>query len=224
MKKLGFSGHAHTPFDEEACMSVDETRSYVDEIFRLKAKYAGKIEILCGTEQDYYSDTATNSYDYVIGSVHYVEIGGKYFSVDDTPEILEAGIRACGGDEYVLSERYFALVSDVVNRTGADIIGHFDLITKFGRIDEDNPRYIDAALSAADTLLKTGKPFEINTGAISRGYKSFPYPSLRILKYIAERGGSVILSSDSHSKNTLMFKFTEYEAMAESLGLKVIEL
>ena len=111
-----------------------------------------------------------------------------------------------------------------MRKTGADIIGHFDLLAKLGRIDEDSPRYVDAAISALDVLLATGKPFEINTGAIAKGYKSFPYPSMRFLKYIAQHGGSVILSSDSHSKSTLMFGFREYEALAESLGLKVIEL
>ena len=223
MRKLGFSGHAHTPFDEEACMSVGNTRLYREEILRLKAKYSGQIEILCGIEQDYYSDMPTDGYDYVIGSVHYVEVNGKHLSVDDTPEILDEAIRECGGAD-VLAEKYFALEADVVRRTGADIIGHFDLLAKFGRIEEDSPRYIDAAVSALDVLLAAGKPFEINTGAVARGYKSFPYPSMRFLKYIAQHGGRVILSSDSHSKDTLMYGFREYEALAESLGLAVIEL
>ena len=223
MSKLGFSGHAHTPFDEEACMSLENTRLYREEILRLKAKYSGQIDILCGTEQDYYSDVDTDGYDYVIGSVHYVEASGKHLSVDDTPEILDEAVRECGGAD-ALAEKYFALEADVVRKTGADIIGHFDLLAKLGRIDEDSPRYVDAAISALDVLLATGKPFEINTGAIAKGYKSFPYPSMRFLKYIAQHGGSVILSSDSHSKSTLMFGFREYEALAVSLGLKVIEL
>lgn len=229
MKKLGFSGHSYTPFDEEPCMSPENTRLYRQEVSRLKAKYRAQIEILCGTECDYYSEIDADKYDYVIGSVHYIECGGNFRHVDHTPEMLrEAVDEDFGGDPYALAERYYSLVADVVNRTNADVIGHFDLVAKFnagGRFfDEDNPRYVDAAISAADALLKTGKPFEINTGAISRGYKSFPYPSLRILKYIAEHKGSVILSSDSHSKETLMFQFREYEALAEALGLKVIEL
>lgn len=223
MKKLGFSGHAHTPFDEEACMSIEGTRRYRDEISRLKEKYSGQIAILCGTEQDYYSDFPTDGYDYVIGSVHYVEVHGKYLSVDDTPEILAEAIHECGGAD-VLAEKYFALVSDVVRRTGADIIGHFDLLTKFGMIDEDSPRYVEAANSAVDALIASRKPFEINTGAISRGYKSFPYPSLRIMKYIASHGGRVILSSDAHDKRNLMYAFNEYEGLAKSLGLEVMEL
>ena len=44
------------------------------------------------------------------------------------------------------------------------------------------------------------------------------------MKYIAEHGGSFILSSDSHSKETLMYNFAECEEIAQELGLKVIEL
>ncbi|MBQ7544453.1 MAG: histidinol-phosphatase [Synergistaceae bacterium] len=228
MKKLGFSGHSYTPFDEEPCMSPEGTQAYIEEIRRLKDKYSGQIEILCGTECDYYSEIDAERYDYVIGSVHYVFLNGRYFCVEHTPELMEAFIHECHDDPYEAAEKYFALVADVVRRTNASIIGHFDVLAKLNAgsrfFDENNPRYVDAALSAADALLKTGRPFEINTGAVSKGYRDFPYPSLRILKYIAEHGGSVILSSDSHRKETLMYGFQKYEELARSLGLKVCEL
>ena len=229
MRKLGFSGHSYTPFDLEPCMSQEGTDQYRQAIHSLREKYRGRIEILCGTECDYYSDIDPKDYDYVIGSVHYIDCGGVFRHLDHTPEMLQAAIdESFGGDPYALVEHYYSLVADVVHKTNADVIGHFDLITKLNAnnrfFDENNPRYVEAANSALDALLKTGKPFEINTGGVSRGYKDFPYPSLRILKYIAERGGSVILSSDSHSKDTLMFGFGKYEELARSLGLKVCEL
>ena len=115
-----------------------------------------------------------------------------------------------------------------MRKTNADIIGHFDLITKFNEgnrfFDEDNPRYISACNDALDSLLETGKPFEINTGAVSRGWRKSPYPSAKILEYIASHNGSVILSSDSHSKDTLMYKFAECEELAQNLGLRVVSI
>ncbi|MBQ7733519.1 MAG: histidinol-phosphatase [Synergistaceae bacterium] len=228
MKKLGFSGHSYTPFDEEPCMSVINTEKYKLEIARLKREYKSKLEILCGVEQDYYSEMSTSDYDFVIGSVHYVNVNGKYHHVDSSPEKLAALIHDCNDDAYLMTEKYFALAGDVINKTGADIIGHFDLVTKLNAdskfFDEGNSRYVQAWKSAADRLIMTGKPFEINTGAISRGYKTVPYPSRDILGYLAENHCSVILSSDSHSKENLMYKFPECESLAESLGLKITEL
>ena len=228
MSRLGFSGHSFTAFDTEPCMSFDGTQRYMAEIHRLKEKYRGQIEILCGTEQDYYSDMTTAGYDYVIGSVHYIIVDGEYISVDHTPEIFANLIHRFNDDPYKLAEEYYSLVADVVRKTNANIIGHFDLITKFNEggkfFDEDNPRYISACNDALDSLLKTGKPFEINTGAISRGWRKTPYPSAKILKYISSHNGSVILSSDSHSKDTLMFQFAECEELARSLGLRITTL
>ena len=228
MKKLGFSGHSYTPFDEDYCMSLANTESYRNEIHMLKEKYNGEIEILCGIEADYYSDIDASMYDYVIGSVHYVCVNGEYISVDHNPEVLSRLLHACNDDPYDMAERYYALVSDIVNKTHADIIGHFDLLTKFNEgnrfLDENHERYITASNRALDLLLETGKPFEINTGAISRGYRTSPYPSERILKYIAEHNGTVILSSDSHDKHNLMYSFNECEEIVRKLGLNLIEL
>ncbi len=226
MKRLGFSGHAHTPFDPAACMSPEATEEYKREIARLREKYKGQIEIFCGVEQDYFSDLPTEDYDYVIGSVHYLYEGGDYRCVDWTAERLRAMIDECfGGDPYAMAEAYFRQEADIVQKTNADVIGHFDLLTKFCEqdplFDEENPRYIAASNAALDALLKTGRPFEINTGAISRGYRTTPYPSLRLLRRIAERGGRVILSSDSHRADTLCFHFEECHALIESLGLNL---
>ena len=99
--------------------------------------------------------------------------------------------------------------------TKCDIIGHFDLVTKFieqePAFDVHHPRYIRAWQQAADTLLKTGKPFEINTGAMSRGYRTEPYPSREIRDYLRARGGKLILSSDSHRKETIAYRFEDYQ-------------
>ncbi len=115
-----------------------------------------------------------------------------------------------------------------MRKTNADIIGHFDVLTKLNAgkkyFDEDDERYINAYTQALDVLLATKKLFEINTGAMSRGYKSVPYPSRKILQYISQHGGRVILSSDSHRKDTLMYSFRECEELADSLGLEVVEL
>jgi histidinol-phosphatase (PHP family) len=49
----------------------------------------------------------------------------------------------------------------------------------------------------------------MNTGAIARGYRSTPYPAPFILKEIKERGGRIILNSDSHRATDLTCAFDE---------------
>ena len=212
MDCLGFSEHTYTYFDESCCMSPLGTAAYQGEVRALAEKYASRLRILCGAEQDYWSDESTAAYDYVIGSVHYLRSGDGFFPVDESPEFLrEAVDRQYGGDWYAMAEDYYALVSRVAEKTGCDIIGHFDLVSKFNEkypfFDETHPRYAEAWQRAADILLKTGKPFEINTGAVSRGWRTGPYPRDEMIEYIAQRGGRFILSSDAHSADTLCFGF-----------------
>ncbi len=213
IKRIGFSGHSYTFFDESYCMTESGTKEYKAEIARLKEKYKDKIEILCGVEQDYYSKAPTDGYDYVIGSVHYLKADGGYFPIDESADILlTAAKKHYGGDIYALAEDYFETVSHI---KGADIIGHFDLITKFNEVqklfNEKNERYVAAYKKAVDALLIQNVPFEINTGAISRGYRTAPYPNADIVRYIRENGGRTILSSDSHQKETLCFEFEKYK-------------
>lgn len=221
---IGFSGHSYTHFDEEVSMSVEDTGKYEAELDSLKAEYADRIKILAGIEQDYFSEMTTENYDYVIGSVHYTYKDGKYLSVDETPELFEMAVRDYyGNDVYGFIEDYYRLVADVVRKTDADIIGHFDLITKFNEgekyFSENHPRYVAAVDKALDKLIPTGKLFEINTGAMSRGYKTAPYPAKDIIMKIAEAGGRFIISSDSHSADTIDAGFDEVIKLLEKLGI-----
>ena len=217
---IGFSGHSYTFFDESYCMSLEDTERYFTEASWLQRRFKKKLTVLVGIEQDYYSDQPIDRYDYAICSVHYLKLGEEYIPVDESAEILKsAAEKYFDGDMYALCERYYETVSDLTNKWNARIIGHIDLITKFQEqeklFDEDNPRYVAAWKKCVDKLLETQPLFEINTGAISRGYRTTPYPSKEIIDYIRENGGTFILSSDSHSAETIGFKFDEYEQYIE---------
>ena len=215
---VGISGHSYTFFDTSYCMQKEDIPRYIAELRYLRAKYIDRIHILCGVEQDYYSDFPTDEFDYVIGSVHYVKIGDEYIPVDESIEILRDAVQKhFGGDVYALCELYFDTVADVAEKTGCDVIGHFDLISKFSEreelFDADHPRYVKAWKAAVDRLVTYDVPFEINTGAISRGYRTQPYPSRDMIAYIKAKGGRLILSSDAHSKENIAYKFEEYEPL-----------
>ncbi len=226
MEAIGFSGHAFTSFDDGWCMSLEGTKRYIYEIGELKVKYSGQIDIYCGAEWDMYSEGPRDGFEYLIGAVHYA-LRDKLRSVDESPETFKRLAAECfSGDYYALAEKYYTDVADVISATGADIIGHFDLITKFNEgdclFDTNSERYKDAWRKACDKLLKTGKPFEINTGAITRGLRTKPYPSKEITDYIGERGGTFILSSDSHAAGSLLFGFDDIEKYLKEKGYSYI--
>ncbi len=217
LETVGISDHSS---GDPCGMKLEENVRYKAEIARLKEKYAGQIRVLCGLERDFISDDFAD-YDYVIGSVHLLTMAdGHHVSVDWTAEKQREGVeKYFGGDWYAFVEDYFATMARVVEVTKCDIIGHFDLITKFieqdPQFDVNHPRYVKAWQDAADTLLKTGRPFEINTGAMSRGYRTEPYPAKDIRDYIRAHGGKLILSSDSHRKETIAYRFNEFIGEAD---------
>ena len=215
---VGISGHSYTFFDESYCMQKEDIPRYIAELRYLRAKYFDRIHVLCGVEQDYYSDYPTDEFDYIIGSVHYIKVGDEYIPVDESVEILRAAVQKhFGGDVYALCELYFDTVADVVEKTRCDIIGHFDLISKFIEreplFDTEHPRYVKAWKAAVDRLVTYDVPFEINTGAISRGYRTQPYPDEEMIAYIKAKGGRLILSSDAHSKENIAYIFEKYESL-----------
>lgn len=214
---IGFSDHGTTGIKEVYGMSELNSQKYRAEIRALKEKYKDKITILCGVEQDIFSLEPTDKYDYVIGSVHYVKVENEYIPVDESPQVLfSAAEKYFSGDIYRLVKLYFDTVTQVVEKTSCQIIGHFDIITKFNEktplFDENDERYITLWKESLDKLLSYGCIFEINTGAMSRGYRTSPYPSKAMIDYIKSKGGKLILSSDSHKAEDICYAFEETES------------
>ena len=215
MDELGFSGHCYTFFDNSYCMSLAQTREYIEEIRQLKEKYAGQIRILLGIEQDYYSTEPTDAYDYVIGAVHYLKKGDIYIPIDESRHIQAIAVtKYYGGDFYSFIEDYYDTVADLYNKTHCDIIAHFDVVTKFNEFgdlfDMNHPRYQAAMRKALDALIDCPAVFEYNTGAIAKRYRKAPYPAKQILELLKERGKKVIFSSDCHDAQYLLCGHEDY--------------
>ena len=216
---IGFSSHSFMDFDKSYCMT--ETEKYRSEISALKEKYRGKIRVWLGLEKDYFSTDDNDAYDYVIGSVHSVLKNGQHFAVDESADVIKNAVEnEYQGDYLLFIKDYYKEVSDLVRKTDCDIIGHFDLISKYFDVlgIKENEDYLSVAFTALEELIPYGKPFEINTGAIARGTKKLPYPTFKILKRINELGGKIIFSSDCHNKEYLDCYFKESLEMAKEAG------
>lgn len=230
-KSLGFSEHSTFPPvgpNDGFSLLPEKVSDYRAEVLAMREKYRGQLQIFLGLEQDIDSGPPEGQYDYLIGSVHNLRISGdKWFPVDASAEmLLHCAETYYGGDCLAAAEAYYRLEAETAARTGCQIIGHFDLITKFNEggklFDENSPRYRSAALEALTALLEHDVIFEINTGAMSRGYRSSPYPAPFLLETIHEKGGRVCITSDTHSARTIVHGFPQAAELAESCGFREV--
>ena len=64
----------------------------------------------------------------------------------------------------------------------------------------------------------------LSADAVCKGYRKEPYPAPFILRYIAEKGGHVMINSDSHSVGTILFGFEDAVEYAHSCGIKELSV
>ena len=229
LSSVGFSVHSPMPFANSWECPAERLPDYIAEVRAMQKRYAGEIDVYLGIEWDATAqDLDLSAYDYVIGSVHEIPVpGGGTRSADSSAETTEAYIRECfGGDADAAAQAYFAELSRVAENPHVDIVGHFDLLTKFDEqhrfFNENSPRYERAAREAMEGLVFAGKIFEVNTGAISRGYRTTPYPSAKWLRLLREMGGGVTVSADAHHTSGVACAFDLAERMIKEAGFREI--
>lgn len=242
---IGFSGHGYTPYDLRYCMK--DTEGFQKTIRQLKEKYRDTIQVYLGTEEDAFAPVNRSDYEYIIGSCHYLcidraqngapatapEVKSQkdtpryaYYPIDSGYDYFKKCLAMLDNDPMRLADAYYrAFVSYIIKRK-PDIIGHFDLITKFDEKDTDfylrNPKYEALVEAYTREALKADCIFEVNTGAISRGYRKTPYPSTQLLHLIKREGGKVMLSSDSHVADNIDFYFQETRKLLKDIGFQYV--
>ena len=166
-----------------------------------------------------FSLSELSKFDYIIASVHYIVKNGICYPIDHSPEQqLHCIQNAFDSDVYAMAQYYFDLLCEHVERVKPTVVGHFDVITKFSLMPEDDERYCEIARTTLRRILKTCPYIEVNTGAIARGWRKTPYPGHDLLETILKEGGEVVLGSDSHHRDNLIFYFDETVKQLKTLG------
>ncbi|NIR44720.1 MAG: histidinol-phosphatase [Gemmatimonadetes bacterium] len=204
--EICFTNHAEQLSPEGGDWSLDlvEARQLYElqqqEIERLQPVYP-ELRILLGAELEYRPewvetlDALVDSVDFdlIIGSVHVVDghqisggSVGEYFKKRDASE-------AYG--------RYFELLEEMVDWAGFDVVGHFDLVKRFGTKfygPFDAEPFESQIRSTLDKMVGKGIGLEVNTSGVVQP-PAEPYPGLDILRHAAEaRIATVTIGSDSH--------------------------
>lgn len=206
----GFSSHAPLPFPTAWTMEWDCMDDYLTEFRRLKAKYAGQIELYIGLEIDYLNEESNPSVarfrelplDYRIGSVHLLyNDKGEVVDVDVTADKFRKLVdEEFGGNLVRVVHLYYERLMRMVELGGFDVVGHADKMHynaatyRPGLLDE--PWYDDLIQEYLDAIARRGYIVEVNT----KSYLELGtfYPNERYFPVLLEKGIRVQVNSDSH--------------------------
>lgn len=219
---LGFSGHGYTSFELGSCMK-DET-GYINEICRLKKHYADKIEIYLGTEEDAFAPVDRSKYEYIIGSMHFMRRHGEILPLDIGMEYMKRCFEAFNKDPVLMAEQYYSSFHDYLIYRRPDVVGHFDLITKYDEATEPmflgNPECDRIAERFIEKVARSGLLFEVNTGAIARNLRTLPYPAKNLLHVLKREEADIILTSDCHNAELLDCWFDDAKHYLYDIGFR----
>ncbi len=218
LNEIGLSDHSPMPndWDIEVRMFEEQFWSiYKPEVLRLQEKYKDQITIKFALEGDFFPGTeqwvkefnTENNFDYLIGSVHYLGEWGF-----DNPLYV-------GKFNEVDIDQVYVSYYDHIKRSAQsglfDIIGHCDLVKKFGHRPTKN---IDEILrSTMKTIKDSGMVVEINTSGLHKPVKE-QYPSEHILKIVSEYNIPLTIGSDAHSPSHVGRDFELAKQLVEKYG------
>ena len=198
----------------------------VSAVTKLKEEYAGKIELICGTELG----QATHDYevaervvsdsrlDFVLGSMHQLPKTEDFCFIDYSEYTLE-GI-------YGLAERYFAEIYKLCKWGKFDVLAHLTYFMRYLKckagIDIDISRFDSIIAESFKLLIQNGKGIEINTSGIRQGFGA-TFPDLKYVKMYRELGGEIVsVGSDSHTVNDIGANVADGAELAKAAGFRYL--
>lgn len=197
--------------DYDLTLSDKKIKKCREEIAALR----GSTEVLFGVEMGYDEENEdkiraflhTNDFDFVIGSVHFVE----GFAVSDSRNSPRFSPTAW--------KEYFRLLQKAIVFGEFDVIGHIDVFVKtlrhpgFGAL---KPRWEEVA----DLLLQHNTGFEINTSRHLQDPDAF-YPEPEVIELLIKKGiRTITYGSDAHTYERIGHNYDKVVALLKSLGVR----
>jgi histidinol-phosphatase (PHP family) len=197
-------------------MDEAELPAYNDWIDRARAA-AGPLPVRAGLECDWLpgceswiEDLAGRyPWDYLIGSVHY--LGDWDF---DNPKWLGRWAEA---DVEAVWTHYWKTYAAMARSRLFDIMGHPDLVKKFGHIPKGDllPYYREAL----DAIAASGMAIEVSTAGLRKEVGEI-YPSAQFLQQAFRRKIPILISSDSHAPGEVGHEFQKAVQLVKEIGYR----
>lgn len=197
LDELGFAEHyvIRPPEMVDWRMEPGGLPAYCEAVLAARAEAEGRLVVRLGLEADFFPQAIAElseilrscPFDYVIGSVHFVDD----FAVDKSADAWDALTERELND---MVRAYWARIAEMAKSGLFDIAAHLDLYKKFGhRPTIDVSTDIAAAL---DAIAEAGMAVELNTSGLHIGGEIYPSPA--ILRECHKRGIPSLVTTDAH--------------------------
>ncbi|ULO07434.1 histidinol-phosphatase HisJ [Paenibacillus sp. 19GGS1-52] len=228
LQQLGLSDHLPlihvdpATYYPEMAMPLYELPRYVEECLTLKERYRGIIELRVGLEADYiegYEEQIREllspyPWDYLIGSVHFL---GEW---DITDYRQVHGWE--GKDVVEVYRRYYDAVQKSALSGLYDIIGHMDVIKRFGygpQTPEDKAEVNKLELETLKAIAESGIAMELNASGLTKPCAEM-FPAEHVLQGALTLGIPLTLGSDAHDPLKLGDGLQEARSMLWHTGFR----
>ncbi len=219
LKEIGFSDHAPlvSHADPKITMSFRQLPLYHKMIENVKTNNDPLLKIKIGLEADFipgFEDKTkvmleSYDYDYVIGSVHFINRWGF-----DNPQERQAWDEK---DINAVYRDYFDLLRKSARTKLFNIMGHVDLVKKFGH--RPTKDITEDVQETARVFKESGVAVEINTSGLRKPVKEI-YPAAWMLKIYRKAGVPLTFGSDAHDPRDVGKDFDKAIALAKEAGYK----
>ncbi|MEK3967867.1 histidinol-phosphatase HisJ [Paenibacillus sp. FSL H7-0323] len=228
LQQLGLSDHLPlihvdpASYYPEMAMPMAELPRYVEECLTLKERYRGVIDLRVGLEADYiegYEEQIREilspyPWDYLIGSVHFL---GEWDITDH---------RQVHGWESRDALEVYRLYYDAVKKSALsglyDIIGHMDVIKRFGygpQTPEGKAEVRALELETLKVIADSGIAMELNASGLTKPCAEM-FPAEHLLQEALKLGIPLTLGSDAHDPTKLGDGLQEARSMLWQTGFR----
>ena len=165
---------------------------------------------------------AGKRWDYVIASVHLVDYDDGWAMVSE-PSAVEAYFGRHSQRQAYLP--YFEELLRAARSGLGDVLGHFDLVKRYGVAQYgrfEPASFADEIRAVLRAAVEAGVGLEINTSGL-RQAPGDPYPGLTVLRWYRELGGEFLtVGSDAHRVEHLAAAADQALALARAAGFSAI--
>ncbi len=198
---------------EKWAMSMEQFPKYLAKCQAIQAKYKNYITVRIATELDFTPSSFLaykqellpflGDLDYLIGSVHVVDLDGVGERGIDGPDSLTL-MKEVGAD--MIYKQYYKDNLQMVKTGFYNIVGHCDLPKKFGILPSEE--VWEGTLKFLDAVENSEMAVEINHAGYYKPV-GVQYPDDRIIEELILRNIPLTFGSDAHDPSYVAYRFEE---------------